>query len=141
MSVQPPVDSPTVQAHKRQLAWQILLPVLLVAILGLVAGVFTVRAGTGQDRLLADVVVIWLIAPLLLLGLLLTILLGFVIFGLSRLSRVTPDYTVRVQDLAGRLATGVKKVADTAVRPILWINQTVAAVEHFILAVFSHKEE
>jgi hypothetical protein len=141
MSAKPPVDSPTVQAHKRQLAWQIILPVALVAGLGIVAGVFTVRAGSGEARLWADVALIGLIVPLLLLGLTLTILLGFMIYGLARLTRVTPDFTGPAQKLADRLATGVKKFADTAVRPIVWINQAVAAVERFVSAAFPDKEE
>jgi hypothetical protein len=137
MSVQPPSESPTLRAHKRQLVWQILLPVLLMAVVGFAAGFFTLRSGTGPDRLLADVAVIWLIAPFLMLGLLITVLLGFVIFGLSRLSRVTPEYTGRLQELAGRLAGGTMKSADTAVRPILWIHQAAAVIQHFVSMLFS----
>jgi len=140
MSVPPPTGSSSLRTHKRQLAWQIILPVALAAVLGIVAGVFTLRAGAGADRLWADVALIWLLAPLLLLALLLAAVLGLMIYALSRLGRIAPEYTSRGQDLAGRLAAGVKQAADAAVKPILWINQAAAVVARF-LSMFADKEE
>ena len=141
MSVQTPNDSPTFRRHRRQLAWQILVPVLLMAVLGIAAGLLVVRAGAGRDRLFADTALIWLIAPLLLAGLLFAALLGFMIYGLARLLQVTPGFTGRLQDVSARAAGVTKKAADAAASPILRVNEAVAVVRHFIARFLSDQED
>ncbi|PJH76446.1 MAG: hypothetical protein CO064_01240, partial [Anaerolineae bacterium CG_4_9_14_0_8_um_filter_58_9] len=86
----PPFESPTVQAHKRQRFWQILAPMMLVILLALIAGGFTLAANPSQTRPGADVAVIWLVAPLMLFALLCMAVLGGMIYAIARLTQIAP---------------------------------------------------
>jgi hypothetical protein len=132
MQTRPSPDSPTLRAHRRQLVWQILLPMLLVVLLGVTAGVFVVRAGAPGDRLGADVALIWLIAPVLVLAVFLLAVLGLTIWGMTRLLQIIPRFTGRAQEIAGRIEGGTKKVADTAAGPILRIREVAAGIDSLL---------
>jgi uncharacterized integral membrane protein len=120
------VKSPTLRSHKRQLAWQILVPFLLVVVL-IVAAAVLVATNTGSaSRTWADVSTIWLIAPMLVFALLFVIVLGFLIYGIARLLRVTPHYTGRAQDFFSTLSGWMRKIADGAAKPIVWSRQAAA---------------
>ena len=125
----PPFESPTLRAHKRQRFWQILAPMLLVILLGLIAGGFTLADDAGQTRPGADVAIIWLVAPLMLFALLCVAVLGGMIYVIARLTQITPRYTLQAQNFALRLTAGVKRGADTAVKPVVWLEQARAVLK------------
>ncbi len=99
-----PVESPTVRAHKRQLAWQILVPFLMVTALIIVVAVLVAIGAATTNRTWADVSTIWLIAPMLVFALLFVAVLGFLIYGIARLLQVTPRYTGKAQDFFALLS-------------------------------------
>ena len=125
----PNFESPTLRAHKRQHFWQILLPVVLVALLAVVIGVFTARTDAVQTRLWADIATIWLVVPLMLFALLCMAVLGGMIYAVTRLTQIAPRYTLQVQDFALRFVAEVKRGADMAVKPVLWVRQVGAVFE------------
>jgi len=124
-----PVDSPSVHTHKRQLAWQILLPFLLVAALIIVAAVLVVNSTATASRTWADVSTIWLIAPMLVFALAFVLLLGILIYGVARLLRVLPRYTGRAQDFFGRLSGWARSLANATAKPIVWVHQAGAILK------------
>lgn len=131
MAKQVPVDSPSLRRHKRQFFWQILLPLILLVLVGLTTGLLASLAafsGRGQTRLWADVSLIWLLAPMLALALVLAIALGFAVYGLARLKKAAPRATTRAQELVAMGANGVRRVADGATQPFVWLEQAGAAV-------------
>ena len=127
MDAQRPADSPTVQAHKRQFAWQILVPFLVVTVLVLAAGVLA-AAGTAT-RSWADVSIIWLIIPMLVFALLAVVVLGFLIYGIARLLQVTPKYTRMVQRFVAMGSDWAGRIADGAASPVIWIRQAGAVLK------------
>ena len=129
MANSPQFDSPTLRAHKRQHFWQILMPILLVIVLILVAGGLVIGVEADQTRLWADVATIWLVAPLMLVALLCMAVLGGMIYAVARLTQITPRYTLRAQNFVLRLTAGLKRGADAAVKPILWLEQARAALK------------
>jgi hypothetical protein len=129
MSDLKPVDSFTIRLHKRQVLWQILVPFLLVTLMLLAAGVWLVWGETARAQVWADVSIIWLIIPLLLLTLVALAVLVALIVGLAKLLQVAPRYTLRAQQVAGQIADGTHKVADGAVKPFVWIEQAGAVVK------------
>jgi hypothetical protein len=124
-----PVDSPTIRLHKRQVAWQILIPFLLAALMLLAAGVWLVWGETARARVWADVSIMWLIAPMLLLTLAALALLIALIVGMVKLLQAMPRFTSRAQQISGQVAAGARKAADRAVEPFIWIEQAGAAVK------------
>jgi hypothetical protein len=124
-------ESSTVRNHKRQFAWQILVPFLVMAGLIITGAVLVVSRRPQQARLWADVSTIWILAPMLAFALVIAVLLGFVIFGLAKLTQITPHYTGKAQELAVSISTWTRKVADGIVEPVLWLKQAGAALSSF----------
>ena len=129
MNASRPIDSPTVHAHKRQLTWQILVPFLIVAARILVMAVL-VASGTGDtNRPWADVSIIWMIAPMLLVALVFVTVLSLLIYAIARLLKVTPKYTAKAQSFVAQASAGARKVADGATKPVFWVQQARAIIK------------
>jgi hypothetical protein len=124
-----PLNSPTVQLHKRQFAWQILVPFLVMTALIGAAAVLVTTGGASGTRTWADVSIIWILAPLLIFALLFVIVLGLLIYGIAKLTQVTPRYTSKAQHFFTRLSAGTRKIADGATKPIVWFNQAGAVLK------------
>jgi hypothetical protein len=126
------VDSPTVRNHKRQFIWQILVPFLLTTGLIIVGAVLVVTGGYAQARVWADVSIIWMLAPMLVFGLLIAVALSVLIYGFKKLMHITPRYTGRVQGLAATVSAETHKIADGITKPILWFRQAGAVIRSLI---------
>ena len=124
-----PVDSPTVHAHKRQLAWQILVPFLVVTALIITAAILVATGAASATRTWADVSIIWFIAPMLVFALFFVILLGSLIYGIAKLTQITPHYTGKAQDFFALLSGWTRKIADGAAKPFVWYQQAGAVIK------------
>jgi hypothetical protein len=116
------------RAHRRQLAWQILVPFFLVVAFILFVAVM-VATGATSTRAWADVSTIWLLAPMLVFALLFAAVLGFLIFGIAKLLQVIPHYTGKTQDLFARLSIWARIIADGAAKPFVWFQQAAAILK------------
>jgi len=117
-----------VHAHKRQLAWQILVPLLVVTALILVVAVL-VATGATDTRAWADISSIWLIAPMLVVAFVFAALLGCLIYGIARLLQVTPRYTGKAQDFFAVLSARARIIADGVAKPLVWFQQAGAILK------------
>jgi uncharacterized membrane protein YjgN (DUF898 family) len=129
MDVPRPIDTPTVRAHKRQLAWQILVPFLVVTALVIAVAVLVATGAASTNRNWADVSTIWLIAPMLMVALLFVIVLGLLIYGIARLMQVTPRYTGKAQDFFAVLSGRTRIIADGTAKPFIWFQQAGAILK------------
>ena len=126
------VDRPTFRAHQHQFTWQILLPMILVALLGLAAGGFVIAATVvdqGQIRVWSDVSMTWLLTPALFLALGILVILITAIYGMAKLLQFLPHTTGKAQDIFALLSAGTRKVADGTTKPIVWFEQSKAAIK------------
>jgi hypothetical protein len=128
MEAQRPVNSPTVQAHKRQFAWQILLPFLVAAVVILIAAVLVSTGAASTTRTWADVSIIWLIIPMLSLALFCVIELGFLIYGVARLLKIMPHYTSLIQDFFVLISARARMIADGSAKPFVLFKQAGAVL-------------
>ncbi len=122
-------DHPSYRAHRRQVATQILLP-LILAVLAVIAlavliGLSTLRDGADPGRW-AAISTIWLTLPVMFAGLIFLIILSGFIYLLTRLNKLIPRYSYQAQKFFHRIQSGVKRVADIPVRPILFIEGVAA---------------
>jgi uncharacterized Tic20 family protein len=129
MDAPKPVDSPSMQAHKRQLAWQILVPFLVVTVLILVVAGLIVAGAATSNQTFADVSTIWLIAPTLVVALLFIVVLCGLVYGITRLLQVTPRYTGMAQDFFVLISTWTRTIADGAAKPFVWFQQAGAILK------------
>jgi hypothetical protein len=114
------------QMHKHQLTWQILVPFLVATAVILAAAVLIASGSASTNRPWADVSLIWMIAPLLIIALAFVTALGLLIYAFARLLKVTPKYTAKAQFYLDRVADGINKVADGTTKPVVWVEQASA---------------
>ena len=124
-----PADSETIRAHKQQLAWQILVPFLVVGALIIAAAVLVVATTGSASRTWADVSIIWLTAPILVLALVFVTILGFLIYWIARLMQVTPRYTGKAQGFFALLSKWARMAADGVSKPLIWFQQAGAILK------------
>ena len=129
MENQPPVDRPTIRAHKRQFSWQILMPFLVMAGVIIAGAVLIVKGGATRTSVWADVSVIWLLIPALFLALALMVLVITIIYGMVKLLQILPRYIGKTQDMITRLSAGTRKLADGSTKPFFWFKQAGAVVK------------
>ena len=121
----------TYAAHRREVFWQIIFPFILalIIILGLVAGV--ILAGyQGMEAVSrwADVSLIWLLLPLLIVLLVTLAILSGVVYLITKLLGVLPGYARMVQDFFSLVQLRVKSISDRLVEPVLKLHSFKAGV-------------
>ncbi|HEY5270699.1 MAG TPA: hypothetical protein VII97_10210 [Anaerolineales bacterium] len=126
---QPPVDRPTVRAHKRQFAWQILLPFLVMAGLIIAGSVLVVSGGAPRTGVWADISAIWFLTPVLFFALAILVIVVTTVYGMAKLLQVLPHYTGKAQGIFARLSAGTRKVADGSTKPFVWFQQAGAVIK------------
>jgi hypothetical protein len=123
MDAERPVDTPTVRAHKRQFAWQILVPFLLVTAIILAVAVLVSTGAASSNRTWADISLIWLTIPVFVFAVFCVVELGFLVYGIARLLRVMPEYTGRTQGFFRLLSAWARQIGDGAARPVVLVRQ------------------
>ena len=129
MSNEHPVERLTIRAHKRQFAWQILVPFLVMAALIIAGAVLVVTGGAPRTGVWADISVIWLLAPALFFALAFLAIVITIIYGMAKLLQVIPHYTGKAQGIIALLSAGMRKVADGAAKPFVWFQQAGVVIK------------
>lgn len=134
-------DKRTEAKHKRDVLWQIWLPlgIGILAVLGL-AGWVIVNAAQGADlRQTADASLIFLLIPLLVMALIPLILLSVLVYATIWLHRNLPFYAYRVQTAMTRLQQQVQRFSDRLVAPIIRSRELQAGLRHLLPRKFKEK--
>jgi hypothetical protein len=117
--------------HRRQRTSQIILPIVLTALLFLVA-VVLVNVATFRDNgdvgRWAAISTMWIAIPVCLIGLVFLALLGGLVYLMGRLLGVAPTYTGKAQDFVHKLAIRIRLIADKSVKPVFAVNGFGATV-------------
>jgi len=124
----PPVErNPVTQAiHRRQVFWQITLPLVVLALIFLGLTVVISLSGAGLQSRWADISAIWCLCPNLMVLLLCVGSLGGMSYGLFRLQRVLPGKLFSLQKFSLKVRDGVQKASDAAVEPVLKVHSSRA---------------
>ena len=117
--------------HRREVRWKIVAPVaasavLCVACTGLVY-VATFSYG-GDVARWAEISTIWLSIPTMIIMLVFLVLLAGIVFLLTRLLSILPRYTGMTQDFFHRVKGSVRRGADSAAKPIIFIDSLGAGI-------------
>ena len=121
--------------HRKEIIWQIILPIVLTAIL-FIALVVLINIATFRDNgdvsRWAAVSTIWISIPIIIMALVFLAILAGIVYLLIRLLQIAPIYTGKVQDVAYKVAGYVRRAADAAVKPIIALNGIGASIEAFL---------
>jgi len=123
------------QRHRKQLMWQIVMPIVLTTLL-IIAAIVLINIATFRDggdvARWAAVSTIWIVIPIMI-GLLIVfaIFVGLV-YLMAKLLNITPTYTGQLQDLVYKLAGYIKRGADAVVKPVLGFEGFKASINAFL---------
>jgi uncharacterized membrane protein YhdT len=129
-SVYPERNPQTHAKHRREVFWQITLP-LVIGILLLLAAVAAIILSATQPVTdlgrWADVSLMWMILPSLFIALIMLVILIALVYGISVLLKVIPRYA-RILQLYFEKGKGkVSQLTNLMAEPILRINSVWAA--------------
>ena len=121
--------------HRKDLAWKIIFPVVLSAVLciGLIVliNLATFRAG-GDVQRWADISTMWIAFPIMVTLLVFLALLGGIVYLLAKLLNITPRYTLIVQDFFHKMEGYAKRGADAAAQPFIFLDSIGASINRFL---------
>ena len=138
------------QNHRRQAIWQIYFPAFLGVAVFLALCVWTVLFTIGYvpDATLPDqqsppakIAVIWLLLPTCFGGLLQIAIFGGLVFVLGRGIKGLPPLAHKAKEGIDRFSGVVRRLADTAAKPVLIVGSQKAGWDRFIdsIAFWKHK--
>jgi len=109
----------TYARHRKEVIWQIILPVLVGLVICLVLSLLVTRMTNDKASTWADISTIWLIIPAIVGSLILTIIMAAAIYATYWLIRELPFYSFRAYSWLRMLNTQVNRVGDKVVEPFL----------------------
>ena len=120
--------------HRKQVTWQIVLPVLLMVVL-IIALVVLINIATFRDNgdvaRWAAISTIWMVVPIMIGMLIFLVLLVGLIYLLSKLLGITPRYTGLAQDYVHKVAGAIKRGLDAIVKQFIEIQGVLASIREF----------
>jgi magnesium-transporting ATPase (P-type) len=120
--------------HRKQLVSQIILPVVLTSLL-IVALIVLIWFATFRDGgdvgRWAAISTIWIVIPIMLGLLIVTALLGGLVYLMQKLLNVTPTYTSLAQDYVYLAQGYIKRASEAIVKPVLQLNGILASINAF----------
>jgi hypothetical protein len=117
--------------HRRELKWKILAPVVGSLVLCFLCSglVYVATFGYGGDvTLWAEISEIWLAIPTIIFLVVFFAIIGGSIFLMSKLLEVLPRYTFMAQDLSLKMKAYVRRGADYAARPVIFLDSIGASI-------------
>ncbi|HXF85002.1 MAG TPA: hypothetical protein VNK49_06385 [Anaerolineales bacterium] len=120
--------------HRKQVMWQVILPVVLTALFVVVLIVLVSIAafhGGGDVGRWAAISTMWILTPIMIAGLIFLVLLFALIYLVKRLLDLTPTYTARAQEYVYKVSGYIRRGADAAVKPIFFIEEIRASLRRF----------
>lgn len=130
---QVPERNPSTYAiHRREVFWQITFPltIALLLILCMVTGVILVGIkGLGDISRWADISLIWLLIPVIILTLISFFVVTGFIYLITKLLGILPGYARLGQDYVHLFQIKSKKVADQIVEPFLKVRTFKAGAD------------
>jgi hypothetical protein len=118
----------TRRKHRKEVLWQITVPLGIGALLFLAMAVMAGTATSAQASLWADISLIWLISPTFIFGLIALVILFALIYITIRLILVLPFYAYRLHQWLVDFGVRIKTIGDKAVAPVLGVQSRMSSL-------------
>jgi hypothetical protein len=133
-AILPKPEHPSYKRHRKQTINQIILPVILSALL-VIALIVLINLATfradGDVGRWAAISTIWIIIPVMLMGLIVLAILIGLIYLMARGSQIIPIYTGLAQDYVAKARWYITRGAHMLVKPFLVIEGWSASIQEF----------
>jgi hypothetical protein len=120
--------------HRKQVVWQVIMPVVLASLL-CVALIVLINVATfdqgGDVERWAAISTMWITVPIIF-GLLifLAIMVGLV-YLMKKMLGITPTYTGMAQDYVHLAESYIKRASEALIQPVLQLNGILASIIAF----------
>jgi hypothetical protein len=133
-------DHKSFHRHQRQKFWQILFPLILIGSIVLALVVMMILSVVGVPlgidlRQSADVALIWVLIPNILLGFVFAMLLFALVFLIFRLVKFLPRLTSVLQDKTSAATSKTGQISNKLVQPLIKIKSIKAGAKAFFNAI------
>ena len=133
-SLEKRILTPSIKRHRQQTLWQIWLPLLVLVLIGLAAGILVIissNGGGGDVRHLADVSTIMIIMPILGIVIGALVVLVGMIYLVSLVLKKLPGVSEKAQAISTQVNRIITAGSSGSVKPILWIREKAAGLAKF----------
>ncbi len=124
----PPPNPETGKKHRSQAFWQILLPILVVAIILIAVAVLASIAPNNTVFRFSDISIMFLILPTALLGLIVLVVFSGLIYVLAKGLKVLPQYARLAQLYIEKFEAFLQKLSDKSVSPVITLESGLAGM-------------
>jgi hypothetical protein len=134
-SVYPERNPKTHAEHRREVFWQITLPLvigILLLLAALAAIIFSAAQPITDVGRWADVSLMWIILPSLFFALIILVILIGLVYGISRLLSIIPRYAYIIQRYFEQGRGKVSQLTNLMAEPVLKINSFWAAARRAV---------
>lgn len=125
----------THQQHKKEVLWQITVPLILGVLVILLLASLSVSSAVNQSRL-ADISLIWIILPNLMMALIIIFMLAGMVYGLMKLTGILPFYAQKVQMFFNIVKTQTQKIDERLVEPVIKGKTSTASLRKLLQQLF-----
>ena len=120
--------------HRKQVMWQIILPVVLTSLL-LIALIVLINIATFRDGgdvgRWAAISTIWIVIPIMIGLVIVVAILGGLVYLMQKLLHITPTYTSLAQDYVYLAEGYIKRATEAIIKPVLQLNGILASILTF----------
>lgn len=109
----------THQRHRKEVFWQISLPIAIGSLILLAFAALSFTLEYGEASRWADISLIWLIMPAMVVTLITCVMLAASIYALVKLIVVLPYYSLQLLNWLILVSRYVHQAGDRAVEPVL----------------------
>jgi hypothetical protein len=133
-SPNPPNKAMPAAVHRRQMIWQVWVPLIASIIVVLALAILAIvgaAQGSSQVERWGNISAVLVILPVLVSGLVILIIVGAIAYGITRLLKKMPEWLLRAQLFMLHLALIIRRVADAATKPVVSVSTFSARVSTF----------
>jgi ABC-type dipeptide/oligopeptide/nickel transport system permease component len=136
----PEPNRATQEKHRRNVLWQITLPLVVTIIIGVALAILvSIPGDSALTSRWSSISIVFMAIPLLFIGIIGLALLILLAYGLARLLHIIPPYARLLQNYMDFLGARIKDIANKLAKPIMDINVFLAAVNKMLGWVFKFK--
>lgn len=131
------------EKHRKQVFWQIIFPLLvalaLIAFVAVLATRFTLQASVAGANP-ASAAAIFLIAPLMVIGLFFLAVLVLFVVGITRAKSSLPGLAGRILGYFKYAQEMLTQISNQSAQPVINIKSRAAALRHFFQKISGKKQ-
>lgn len=120
------------RAHRRQMVWQVVLPLMVGVLLATALVFLLVTAGPGQVERGAQIAVILLLGPLFAVGVGVLVAVALLTGAINKLIDWLPERTYLVQRLAEGLNRGSRSLWHVVSKPFVTLESWGASINKLV---------